>query len=265
MKKLFVILILSFITVFSGCLFSSDNKEGNNIGGGGTETAGFNTYLPYKIGASWTTYEVSYYYYSSDYSTPYGPSIDTYIETIVGTRSQGGKIYWMKEYKSSYSSRPDTLLVRIEGNTVYQFFFRYPYYKSIPKTAKAAGATETVINVGGNDIPILKFGLNPLQTWTVDDESDIDLGGSVVGHYVETGKYLGIEGAQVTVPAGSFSGCAKYEFTCEVTATEKEGNWKSVVTKWYAPNVGMVKASGLKDEWGYDIGSDETLTSYTTP
>jgi len=223
MKKLFVVLILAGLAVFSGCLLSSDNKKTDNGGGGGgTETAGFNTYLPYRLGSSWTYEE-----------TEYRP-IYTLIETIIGTRSRDGKIYWMleewEEKLGYYDITTDTTLVRIEGNTVYE---------------------------GAGDRPILKFGLSPLQTWIVWEISR--------SKYV--GKYLGIEGAQVTVPAGSFSGCAKYEFFFEDIATEKSSKLAKTEpyyyhhrsTAWYAPNVGKVKETSESGNY------KKVLISYTTP
>ncbi len=198
----------------------------------GTGTAGSHTYAPFKLNAKWT--------YNSVFDADGFASTSEYVETVVGTQSYSGKTYWMLKSAdiNTYYTLEDTTLIRVDNATVYGFFTADLVAKRVPKTAKAARIAKTLAYEYGSEMPIYKFGLGSGQTWTIYDS------GVYNGNSMKlTGKSLGTE--TVTVPAGTFSNCAKLEITVLTTMKDTSGTWtsSSVTTEWFAPNVGRVKAS----------------------
>lgn len=234
-------------------------------GGGGTDTGtgngGSNTYLPYKVGATWT--------YDSVFDPEGLNSKSTMVDKVVGTRVINGKTCWMFESRDMDDTYgwADTSFVRIDGNTAYGFFSASLFAKPALKTARAAKiakAARALLDSYGDEMPLLKFGLSSGQTWAIYN-SGVYLGTSVV----ITGKSLGTE--SVTVTAGSFSSCAKIEITVDMTMKDSTGTWisKTVTTSWFAPNVGEVKSSDVITSSDgtdtYTYKTEDTLKSYIIP
>ncbi len=217
----------------------------------GTGSAGSTTYAPYKLNATWT--------FNSVFDPDGISSTSTYVEKVVGTQAYNGKTYWIlkSEDINTYYTLEDTTLVRVDGTTVYGFFTADLVAKRVPKTAKAARIAKTLANEYGAEMPIYKFGLGSGQTWTIYDS------GTYAGTSVKlTGKSLGTE--TVTVPAGTFSNCAKLEITVVMTIKDTSGTWTStsVTTEWFAPNVGRVKSSETSTNTNTTSTGTET-TTYT--
>ena len=231
--------------------------SGGNAGSGGTHN-----FFPMKPGATWT-FESKYD--DSDYYS------HTYIEKIVGSATHGGKTYWMHETSSpdEYFSYADTTLYRIDNNVLYGFFNMDMFFKSAPKKArdriaKTAAAAKSVVTMYGNEMAILKFGQSPGTTWTIFDT------GVFQGYSMKaTGKFLGTE--NVNVPAGNFTGCAKFEVVFVTTSMDSETNTTYTYTErsvmWFAPGVGNVKnVEVLSDENDTeDFMTTEVLKSFVIP
>jgi hypothetical protein len=228
--------------------------------GGNTGTGGSATYFPLKLGATWT-FESSE---SEDSSYNF-----VYIDKVVGTMAQGGKTYWMYEtsYPSEYYSYSDTTLFRIENNTLYGFMGMDFFTKPVPKSAKAraakiASVAKATVFAYGSELPILKFGVSAGTSWTIYDS------GVIQGNSMKvTARYLGTE--SVTVPAGTFSNCAKYEMTYVTTYKDPDSSttetYSDINTTWFAPNVGNVKGVSVSNNDGDTYSSTDVLKSYSIP
>lgn len=86
----------------------------------------------------------------------------------------------------------------------------------------------------GKDAEFLRFGVNPETTWEI---------GRTSGNYLLNGKFLGMEA--VTVPAGTWPDCAKFE----VRTTYGETSYYSY-TLWFAKGVGMVRSEYVLVNYG---------------
>ena len=216
-------------------------------GGGGTGSGGTNYYLPLKVGATWT--------YTQTYTDPDGKATESAsVSKIVGTSVQNGKTYWMMEEKKIEEySYADTTLIRIDGNKIYSFFAGNMMVKPAGKAAlaaKMAAAAKALVETYGNEVAVYQFGLSSGTTWTIYEST-------AQGTTVKmTGKSLGAESN--SVPAGSFSGCAKLELTVNISYTYDKETYISntVDTSWFAPNVGPIKNSSV---------TSSSSTTYPTP
>lgn len=261
MRKLFP---LAMILLFAaaGCLTSDDNKSDDNGGipGGATAAA---EYLPFAVGATFT-FDNTFSYPGSD---PY-----TYSSTmtIAGTSSFNSKTYYMMVEDNV--SWQDTLYVRLQNGIMYQ----YGSDMILAGKAAAVAAAKEALKQAlasvdtGTEIPMFNF---TADSWNIYSTSQTEGGYTV--NMSATGKYKGTE--TVTVPAGTFADCAKFEITIMSQSSSSAGGqsfsstWNTVMTQWFAKDVGPVKSRELST--GTYTGQTETsestylqeLTSYNFP
>ncbi|MHB9031075.1 MAG: carboxypeptidase-like regulatory domain-containing protein [Candidatus Latescibacterota bacterium] len=230
------------------------------VPGGNTGSAGSHTFFPLKLGAAWTYDSQD----SEDSSYNY-----TYTDKVVGTIALGGKTYWMYEttYPGESVSYSDTTLFRVENNVLYGFWsMEDMLMKAASKAAKLASVTKALVSTFGSEMTLLKFGQSAGHAWTIYD-SGVYAGSSLK----VTGKYIGTE--SVTVPAGSFSNCAKFEVAIVMTGKDPSTNITvtstDTSTQWLAAGVGIVKSVGVsKSGSGQDASmytSTDVLKSYIIP
>lgn len=246
MKKMFSLLTIVLLLI-TGCILNNDkkNNDSNNTGNSGVET-----FFPFKIGATWT--------YSSHSVIDTYINDDTYTETITATTPKTGKTYWVMV--RAHQGYADTSMFRIENNIVYTFFENF----QVAKAAKLSEIHKVSRIYSDLEVPFFKFGLAQGESYTIYNYSanaqSIQL----------TGKYIGTE--SVTVSAGTFKNCSKFEITITYQSTQNNTSNSDITTNtmWFAPNVGLVKevdvssftTAGVTHQGMIDTIS---LTSYTIP
>jgi len=133
----------------------------------------------------------------------------------------------------------DSVCMRIENNIFYVYI--------------------AVIGDEFKDIPYLNFNKEAGQTWELfSGNIESDEGNS--GTLIWSGTFLGTE--TITVPAGSFTNCAKFETTTIAIPLSIEVK-ESI---WLAPNIGLVKSTGeTKEDSDVIETSTEELIHYSIP
>ena len=235
------------LVVITGCSSSTGNDDTVNTGNPGTHA-----YFPMKTGATWT----------------YDPAgedthdLHSYTDTIVGTIVHGGKTYWVAERRPLLNQQniiPDTSLVRVGGNSVYTFLYANElFFKPVLKSAKV-GAWPY------DEVTVLKFGILPGTSWT--EFSHPYSGGNTTAIVT----YVGNE--DVTVPAGAFQNCIKIRTkTLDTHNHDLSASIStSIVTMWFAQNVGVVKRMVEFQEYRMvpdsvmDYTQIHVLKNYTIP
>ena len=209
------------LVAITGCSSSTGNDNKGNTGEPGTHV-----FLPMKTGAIWT-YE------------PAGEDthdLHSYTETIAGTMIREGRTYWVSERRlllDQQNVETDTSLVRVEGDIVYTFLYANElFFKPALKPAKP-GAWPY------DEVAVLKFGVLPETSWIefTHDYSSTHINGNTTA----TVMYLGEE--DVTVPSGAFLNCIKMRIKTLDTQhiDQSPSTSTSIVTMWFARNVGIVK------------------------
>lgn len=195
MMNYFKFLILSCLFFLSGC-DKGDNKNP-------TAPSQELSYLPLKIGATWT-YKETRIENGNEFTDTTAIGIDR-TEKII----QNNKTYFV------VVSEENEEFLRIESNKVYRY---------VP---------------GMEEIPILDFDIEIGETWVIFTQNNN------IGSWIMTGKFLGTE--NITVPAGSFINCAKFESIVLTNIFDNTGNvrvtYKLTEVAWYAPDVGLVKST----------------------
>jgi hypothetical protein len=241
MKKLFAVLMLSTLAVFAGCGDSGTGNDDDTGGTGGSAEA----FFPVKLNATWTY-------------TASGDETGENTETIIGTKSIGGKTYSMIKTTYTGGMDADTSYVRLDGNTLYSLIDASQFM--VGKRAVAAKAASALAATAGEiEVPMMKFGLSAGATWDIYKYSGTVEGASV--NVSITGKYIGQE--NVTVPKGSFSNCLKYQILSTVASSFFTST--STQTIWLAENVGRVKTTDVSDIGTSTFSTTEVLKSYNIP
>ncbi len=252
MKKIFALMLALLMVMFMavGCLTSDDDDKdddgGTNTGGGTLQAT---TYFPLKVGATWLY---------SETGTSYGETSEyTYQHVVTGTTTINGKTYFIMDEDDE-----DTFY-RIADNKLYVLGFFDEMYKTanMPEAAKAAVAK---IAEDGEEYVLVDFTKKANTPWTIYSETDS--GEGYTSTMIMTGKYLGTQNVSVT--AGSFNNCAKFEMVMTSTWSHSydgqsySGTWKSTTTVWAAPNVGIVKLTEKSEE--NHMGTNEVMENLTT-
>jgi hypothetical protein len=196
------------------------------------------TYLPLEVGATWTYAKIG---------TEQGEAFkDTTTGTIVGTttitynnKTYFAMVYDNKTYFAMVESDEDSTYLRIKNNIVYQF---------VPGEFQ--------------EIPIYNFNEEVGQTWEIFTES------GTMGSMTATGEFLGTD--NINVPAGTFTNCAKFEHTINITVFSNTGGsprpFESIGIIWLAPSVGVVKyTEEVKENSKVMRTSTVELISYSIP
>lgn len=135
----------------------------------------------------------------------------TSTETVSGTVTINNKSYYVMT-----NSGGDSIFIRIASNVIYN-------YDPFELT----------------ELPVFNFNKGPGESWVLFTES------SPAGYMTGTGKYIGLE--EVTVPAGTFADCAKFETRYEAVIYAQAGgaadSMQAVGYSWFAPDVGLVKST----------------------
>lgn len=233
MKKLFALMLILLFALSAGCITDSDDDgdDGDNdsggLNGGGTTAA---EYFPLSTPATWTFDETEEY----DGET----YTDTYTMTISGTETINGETYTVLS-----SSDGEDMYFRIEDNIVYM----YDPYLYIAETDNPA-KTAALGKITDDEMPWMNFGVGKGKTWTIFDHSEQHEGYS--WSMSQKGKYIGTE--SVTVPAGSYSNCMKFQMTTQssYSGEGEQGNYLDTETFWFAKGVGPVKIISSEEENG---------------
>ena len=217
--KVFVVILFVSLVVLSGC-----NKDDDNGPTGPSHGLSAETYMPLKVGATWTYKLIG---------TVQGEVFtDTTTITIVGTTTiaENNKTYFVMG-----ESEEESIYLRIENNIVYQF---------------SPGEFQ--------ELPYFNFNKEVGQSWEIFNESN------PLGSMALTGKFLGTE--NITVPAGAFTNCAKFENSVSVILLDNSGevseSFEGTGIVWLAPNVGIVKSTEDNEMMGT---STEELITYSIP
>ena len=246
-----------------------------------TGFAGTNLYYPMSRGANWIINRSV-----ADFKNQY---IDSYTLTlsIAGTKMIGSNLYWVVLNDNDESET----YIRIMNDTVYRFAEISTVYSSnkpatdsprlrrvspIRGDAKSAwGVTEsgraktTSIldepNPYNDPLPYFRFDVEPGTTYDIMTYSISEYGS---GNFTLTwkGTYYGRE--TVTVTAGTFTDCKKYEILYYAAAVGGGTAQLEITTTvfWLAPNVGTVKLEEKKTD-GYQTTytKEEELIGYSVP
>ncbi|MCE5249035.1 carboxypeptidase-like regulatory domain-containing protein [bacterium] len=231
-------------------------------GGQGSGFAGSHTYYPMSSNAIWTIRA-----HETDLLDGY--TYDYQFSRIVnGTKVINNIEYWMivnddDEFDS---------FVRIDSNTVYTFADFVNFGDLGVSTGKSAGLFPTLTKAAsGNEpdphvdeLPLLRLDVNPGTTYDIMSWSNSEYGANFTLTWL--GTYDGEE--DITVTAGTFSGCRKYEIAYYAAAVGG-GSTQIEITRtmlWLAPNVGIVKKSVEKsDSYKTTWKLEEELIGYSIP
>ncbi|MBN1291637.1 MAG: carboxypeptidase regulatory-like domain-containing protein [Candidatus Latescibacteria bacterium] len=249
-----VIVGTSNVTVdnFTG---STDSGNGGDTGSG---NAGTHNYFPMKTGATWT-----YHVKDTDYEDDEVYEYD-YTSTVGGTKVFNDKEYWEMLDEDGYEDG----YMRIENNILYVFGGDDEIYAKFPagvkKTlgvAKTAAIKQDFLN---EEMPMFYLNASAGTSYKIYEYSISESG--YTSSMKINGKYVGTENVSVT--AGSFSNCRKYEIIWEssITSSFYSESYVTKTTVYLAPNVGLVKSSDSETEDGEPYWlTEEELTSYNIP
>ena len=261
MKKLIPLMLIILMAFVSGCIFDNegDEKEADNGENGNGIVLSAETYMPLKVGATWT--------YTSTGIEGGEEYTSEYTSTITGTTIKDNKTYFIMFDDDTQ----EPMYMRIENNILYDILpFEEYEAKAVVKRAGILSAAKTAFTeqFPSGEVPFFNFNKEAGQTWEIFSYGDSGEGYSLT--FDMTGKFIGTE--TVTVPAGTFENCAKFEvnmrnmysFTGEGFSESHE--WINTMTFWLATGVGPVKITEelREDNEEMDTSTDE-LISYSIP
>ena len=243
MKKLIVILLFGLLVVVTGCIFGDDDDDDDKDKKGGTGTSqSASAYFPLADGVSWAYSETATSYWDGEET-----DTDTYAVTCKGTEVLNGKTYWKFEadYVETY--------LRLDGDDVYEY--DPEFYLKISKAAEKKGKPAPLAKLAASledptELLLYRFNRSAGYTWTIYSDSSTEGGYSYSA--TMTGKFVGIE--SVTVPAGTFADCAKFEIA-SVQSYSGGGQSQSstnTLTSWFAPGICLIKETEVEKE-GNDV------------
>lgn len=261
MKKLIPPMLIILVAFVSGCIFDNndDEKEADNGENGNGIELTAETYMPLKVGATWT--------YKSTETEEGEEYTYEYTSTIAGTTIKDNKTYFVMFDDDTQ----DSMYVRIEDNILYDILPSEEYIaKAVSKRTGILSAAKTAFTeqFPSGEVPFFNFNKEAGQTWEIFSYSDSGEGYSLT--FSMTGKFLGTE--KVTVPAGAFENCAKFEATMNsmysitIDGSQESHEWRNTTTFWIAPGVGIVKIieEFIEENEEMDFSTDE-LISYSIP
>jgi hypothetical protein len=188
----------------------------------------------------------------------------TFTMTVTGTSEQNGKTYSQLSVEFDWgdgSTYTSDAFIRIDGDNVYVYDPQWALKSAAAKKAmpvqKSASEVEEYL--------MFKFKQSPGHSWTVSTDSDS--GDNYSYDETVTGTYYGIE--NVTVAAGTFADCARFDQSSTSTSTYsgESYTYSTETSIWLAPNVGQVKQTDVFKHAG-EIDAETTeaeLTSYNIP
>ena len=215
--------------------------------------AGTHDDYPMSAHASWTISRIM-----SDFTNASRQEY-SYTVTVEETAIINGENYWVLETDDGDLDS----YIRIDGDTVYTFavFAQVTTEKANP----ARGAISADSDPMTDPLPLLRFDIQPGVQYDIMSHSSSVYGG---GNFTHTwiGTYIGTE--SVTVPAGTFADCKKYEILYDSAAVAGAAAVREITTTllWLAPNVGVVKQVDTTTD-GYDTTRivEEELVGYSIP
>jgi len=261
MKKLIPLILIILMAFVSGCIFDNDDdeKEADNGENGNGIVLSAENYLPLKVGATWT-YTSAGIEGGEEYTREY-------TSTIAGTTIKDNKTYFIMFDDDSQ----DSSYMRIEDNVLYNILpFEENEAKAVVKRAGILSAAKRAFTeqFPSGEVPFFNFNKEAGQTWEIFSYSDSGEGYSST--FDMTGKFIGTE--TVTVPAGTFTNCVKYEINMgNMYSSTGEGfseshEWRNIMTFWLAPGVGPVKIIEELSEDNEEMDSStDKLISYSIP
>ncbi|MBN1291635.1 MAG: carboxypeptidase regulatory-like domain-containing protein [Candidatus Latescibacteria bacterium] len=230
---------------------TTDEQDGNAGGFAGTHV-----YYPVSKNASWTIKRID-----TDFTA--GNVIEyEYTLRVTGTKLVNDKEYWII---MNDDNKIDSF-VRIEDEVMYTFTdFASVYYSSdytlrktslieryntlslFSKTTSDGDWDPTI-----NELPLLQLNISPGTNYEIMRYSKSESGGNFTLTWL--GTYTGTE--DVTVSAGTFPNCKKYEILYDAVAVAGGAYGRDTTTTelWLAPDVGVVKLTEKKVS-----GSDTVL------
>jgi len=280
MKKLLALMLVFLLIFMVGCVTDDDDDDddrsgndteqvntdgnGDNTNNDGTDntdggTVASGTYFPLTVGSSWNYRETGVDWDGESYT-------EEYTTTVTGTTTINGISY------AVVTEDGDSTYMRVDNNAIYTLdYFNYDDVvaksAALPEAAKAA-ARQALAAEG--EIMLVDFNKSIGQSWTIYEDSQSGEGYSYTSSY--TGKIVGTE--NVTVAAGSFSGCVKVELTMAGSSSSSYNNetysteWRDTSFVWFGNGVGVVKESDSSTETTQGVtdvlsSSSMELTSYS--
>ena len=221
--KQFKVLILVCLFFYSGC--EKDKSKNPTPPSHGLSAE---TYLPLKIGATWT-----YTNTTTEQGNEFSETTTTRIDRTEKI-TQNNKTYFVSVERDEEEG-----FLQIENNRIYSY---------------SHGESQ--------EVPIFNFEIEIGETWLIFDERNR------MGSMTLTGKFLGTE--NLTVPAGTFTGCAMFEHAFKLnlfnSAGKVEETEESTEVIWLAPDVGLAKSTEEEKKDGKVTGTlMEQLVNYNIP
>ena len=211
---------------------ASEEGDGEDTGFAGTHS-----YYPMSRFASWTKKKVI-----TDLKNGYTNSYE-YTILVKGTYDINDKKYWeLVNDDDEFDS-----YVRIMNEVVY----------------KLTGNAEDN-NPLNNELPLLQLNLAPGAPYEIMSYSSSEFGASFTLTWY--GTYHGTE--EVSVIAGTFADCKKYEIIYDAAAVGGGAYQREITTifLWLAPDVGIVKSTETRqNEEKITWKSEEELIGYSIP
>ncbi len=208
MKKPIIIFLLLLITFNSGCIFNSDDGDDSDNSGNGALISAAD-YFPLVLNAFWTRT------LTNDPDGGIGP--DIYMDTVTMSSSFEGNSYYIID-----SSKMNQQWFRIGENIVYSVISRYSFDKPAMQSAVTEGVTKW-------EAEYLVFGVKSGTTWKIGCDDSYEI----------TGIYRGLE--DITVPAGTFEDCAKFEIVDKILENGAEMGVSTSTILWLGKGVGVVR------------------------
>ena len=200
--------------------------------------------------ASWVIYRSV-----TDFSHGYSDSYE-YILRVTGTATVNDMLYWVLENDDGEFDS----YIRVANDIVYTFAGIADFGSS----GDSSDSDNDTPNPYEDELPLLRLYLESDTTYDIMSYSSSEFGASFTLTWI--GRYMGTE--DITVTAGTFESCRKYEITYDAVAVGGGAAQREITTTllWLAPDVGTVRSVETKTDGEQTIyKSEEELIGFSIP
>ncbi len=206
-------------------------------------------------------------YYGYDSVTTFAGGVmdksSQYTDAVTGATTYEGTNYIVYQRTDTVSGDLLGLVyLRLTDNTVWEYLYNSIFFNALELPVDKLDLS------GVKEIPVFDFRRDIGEEWEIYTNTAVLSEGEF--ELIMTGSYLGQQ--DITVPAGTFSGCVKFSVLSEFTYVTGAGPLSVTTTgtaetfHWMAADVGTVKRETVVSSNGITVSTSvDELTAYDVP